>query len=92
MNTAVDKSEYPEEDLEIKWCKGCKNFRPWPAFGDKGLATKCARCRHRQRTKYAQAKRTGPHRDATNRYEHYPPEDDIMAAQGLSNLSQQQVP
>eukprot|EP00934_Nitzschia_sp_Nitz4_P008284 Nitzschia sp. Nitz4//scaffold13_size275219//108262//111350//NITZ4_000866-RA/size275219-processed-gene-0.151-mRNA-1//-1//CDS//3329535990//8274//frame0 len=39
--------------LEIKWCKGCKNFRPWAAFGDKGLATKCLRCRERQREKYA---------------------------------------
>jgi hypothetical protein len=38
---------------EIKWCKGCKNFRPWAAFGDKGLATKCLRCRERQREKYA---------------------------------------
>jgi hypothetical protein len=39
--------------LQIKWCKGCKNFRPWAAFGDKGLATKCVRCRDRQREKYA---------------------------------------
>jgi hypothetical protein len=39
--------------LEIKWCKGCKNFRPWASFGDKGLATKCVRCRERQREKYA---------------------------------------
>jgi len=43
--------------LEIKWCKGCKNFRPWAAFGDKGLATKCVRCRDRQREKYALQKR-----------------------------------
>lgn len=42
--------------LEIKWCKGCKNFRPWEAFGDKGAATKCARCRQRQRDKYATQK------------------------------------
>jgi Zn-finger nucleic acid-binding protein len=41
------------EDVEIKWCKGCKNFRPWTAFGDKGSATKCVRCRDRQREKYA---------------------------------------
>ena len=39
--------------LEIKWCKGCKNFRPWAAFGDKGLATKCICYRERQREKYA---------------------------------------
>jgi len=42
-----------ESNLEIKWCKGCKNFRPWAAFGDKGLATKCVKCRDRQREKYA---------------------------------------
>ena len=40
-------------NLEIKWCKGCKNFRPWAAFGGKGLATKCVRCRDRQKEKYA---------------------------------------
>ena len=43
-------------NLEIKWCKGCKNFRPWAAFGEKGLATKCMRCRERQREKYAAQK------------------------------------
>ncbi|GAX11129.1 hypothetical protein FisN_9Hh221 [Fistulifera solaris] len=42
--------------IEIKWCKGCKNFRPWAAFGDKGMATKCVRCRTRQKEKYAAAK------------------------------------
>lgn len=45
-----------ENGVEIKWCKGCKNFRPWAAFGDKGLATKCLRCRERQREKYATQK------------------------------------
>jgi hypothetical protein len=39
--------------MQIKWCKGCKNFRPWAAFGEKGHATKCVRCRDRQREKYA---------------------------------------
>lgn len=43
--------------VEIKWCKGCKNFKSWSAFGDKGSATKCARCRERQREKYASTKR-----------------------------------
>ena len=43
-------------NIEIKWCKGCKNFRPWAGFGDKGLATKCLRCRERQREKYAAQK------------------------------------
>ena len=44
------------DNLEIKWCKGCKNFRPWAAFGEKGMATKCVRCRTRQKEKYAAAK------------------------------------
>ncbi len=44
------------EGVEIKWCKGCKNFRQWAAFGDKGSATKCVRCRERQREKYAMQK------------------------------------
>lgn len=53
------------DGLEIKWCKGCKNFRQWAAFGEKGSATKCVRCRERQREKYAmqknakRARRTG---------------------------------
>lgn len=38
--------------LQIKWCKGCKNFRHWAAFGEKGAATKCEKCRTRQREKY----------------------------------------
>lgn len=42
--------------MVIKWCKGCKNFRTWAAFGDKGHATKCIRCRDRQREKYAAQK------------------------------------
>ena len=44
------------DGLEIKWCKGCKNFRQWAAFGKKGSATKCVRCRERQREKYAMQK------------------------------------
>lgn len=44
------------DGMEIKWCKGCKNFRHWAAFGDKGAATKCVRCRHRQKEKYAKQK------------------------------------
>lgn len=53
--TACDVTVWVVVDtaMEIKWCKGCKNFRPWAAFGDKGLATKCVRCRDRQREKYA---------------------------------------
>ena len=45
-----------EQGVEIKWCKGCKNFRRWAAFGGKGSATKCVRCRERQREKYAMQK------------------------------------
>ena len=45
--------DYPSPRTIFCRCKGCKNFRPWAAFGDKGLATKCVRCRERQREKYA---------------------------------------
>ena len=69
-----------QDGLEIKWCKGCKNFRPWAGFGEKGLATKCVRCRHRQREKYASQRRQ------LNKKE----DDDILAAQGLSNLMSSQ--
>ena len=65
-----------QDGLEIKWCKGCKNFKPWAAFGEKGLATKCVRCRHRQREKYASQKLHAQQED----------KDDILAAQGLSTL------
>merc|ERR1712157_62765 len=45
-----------DSGLQIKWCKGCKNFQNWAAFGEKGSATKCLRCRERQREKYAASK------------------------------------
>jgi hypothetical protein len=47
--------------LEIKWCKGCKNFRPWrAAFGtDKPQATKCTRCRERSKLSYEMKKSEG---------------------------------
>ena len=41
------------DGFKIKWCKGCKNFRPWAAFGDKSMGTKCLKCRTRQNRKYA---------------------------------------
>jgi len=46
------------DKVEVKWCKGCKNFRPWAAFGEKGMATKCLRCRKRQKDKYANQKKS----------------------------------
>lgn len=57
QSTGEDEEEdmYPTKPrpVEIKWCKGCKNFRSWAAFGEKGSATKCVRCRNRQKEKYA---------------------------------------
>lgn len=38
--------------IEIKWCKGCKNFRKWIDFDSKFFATKCGHCREKQREKY----------------------------------------
>ncbi|CAJ1946344.1 unnamed protein product [Cylindrotheca closterium] len=56
--TACDVTVWVMTDsgLEIKWCKGCKNYRPWAAFGEKGSATKCTKCRERQKEKYALSK------------------------------------
>ena len=34
--------------LQIKWCKGCKNFKTWASFGSKGHLTKCLQCRDQQ--------------------------------------------
>eukprot|EP00542_Grammatophora_oceanica_P020083 CAMPEP_0194028716 /NCGR_PEP_ID=MMETSP0009_2-20130614/2620_1 /TAXON_ID=210454 /ORGANISM="Grammatophora oceanica, Strain CCMP 410" /LENGTH=770 /DNA_ID=CAMNT_0038668185 /DNA_START=54 /DNA_END=2366 /DNA_ORIENTATION=- len=58
MFTSNDPYDDVDEDatMEIKWCKGCKNFRPWAAFGIKGLATKCMSCRDHQRVNYAMQK------------------------------------
>lgn len=67
--------------LEIKWCKGCKNFRPWAAFGDKGSATKCVRCRDRQREKYAAQKDELKHRKTST----VKPDDNTSQPQEESN-------
>mmetsp|Transcript_44570 Transcript_44570/g.93533 ORF Transcript_44570/g.93533 Transcript_44570/m.93533 type:complete len:377 (-) Transcript_44570:226-1356(-) len=42
--------------MNIKWCKGCKNFRKWIDFGVKGYSSKCERCRQQQATRYANQK------------------------------------
>ena len=88
--------------LEIKWCKGCKNFRPWAAFGDKGLATKCVRCRERQREKYALQKeekdkkksssslhhhRHHPHHPHHNSHHHYPNQQQVRKAASSGDMS-----
>jgi len=46
-----------ECETQIKWCKGCKNFKDWSTFGEKGGATKCTCCRDRQKQKYAASKK-----------------------------------
>ncbi|KAL3925144.1 MAG: hypothetical protein SGILL_000602 [Bacillariaceae sp.] len=89
-----------EDGLEIKWCKGCKNFRPWAAFGSKGSATKCVRCRDRQREKYAMQRdelRSRKSRRDSNgsptdsesssgNEKERKPKPDVEAAQGLHSL------
>lgn len=86
--TACDVTVWVIADshIEIKWCKGCKNFRPWAAFGDKGMATKCVRCRDRQREKYASQK----DRLRANRQKKMAAEKDdhheMAAARGLRDL------
>lgn len=96
--TACDISVwvFVESGLEIKWCKGCKNFRPWAAFGDKGLATKCVRCRDRQREKYAVQKdelrlrrmRQHRHEDEQEDFDakEVSERQEIAAAKGLRDL------
>lgn len=42
--------------LQVKWCKGCKNFCAWVAFGDKGSGCKCTACRKRMAVQYATQK------------------------------------
>jgi hypothetical protein len=86
------------DGLEIKWCKGCKNFRPWSHFGDKSLATKCLRCRDRQKEKYAMQKSCNRHRssscspDSGEEEKKLADVDDlhgtlaVVAANGLRNL------
>jgi hypothetical protein len=48
-----------EINLQIKWCKGCKNFRSWAAFGEKGHTTKCMPCRDYQAKRYQRKKYKG---------------------------------
>eukprot|EP00547_Thalassionema_nitzschioides_P004876 CAMPEP_0194199990 /NCGR_PEP_ID=MMETSP0156-20130528/790_1 /TAXON_ID=33649 /ORGANISM="Thalassionema nitzschioides, Strain L26-B" /LENGTH=657 /DNA_ID=CAMNT_0038924949 /DNA_START=139 /DNA_END=2112 /DNA_ORIENTATION=- len=59
------KSKATRRSLEIKWCKGCKNFHSWAAFGTKGLATKCTKCRNRQKEKYHAQKKEHEGRSGT---------------------------
>ena len=51
----------PLKGNQIKWCKGCKNFRPWATFGFKGGATKCAPCRESQAERYKGRKQSKQH-------------------------------
>ena len=43
----------------IRWCKGCKNFKPWKSFGDRSFLTKCVLCRNKQKDKYMKRKTEG---------------------------------
>jgi hypothetical protein len=79
-----------EDNLEIKWCKGCKNFRPWVSFGEKGMATKCVRCRTRQKEKYANQKKDNMLNNNKSEWEGMDDatelENDAMALKGLQQL------
>lgn len=79
-----------ETGTEIKWCKGCKNFRPWVAFGDKGLATKCVRCRDRQREKYALQKEESGRVGRRQLLRATTPSESILVRRGNSSTPQQQ--
>ena len=54
MATTTPTIPVDETTLELKWCKGCKNFRCWTAFCNNGMATKCDPCREKQSLKYLQ--------------------------------------
>ena len=54
MQTTTPTVPVDETTLELKWCKGCKNFRCWTAFCNNGMATKCDPCREKQSLKYLQ--------------------------------------
>ena len=43
----------------IRWCKGCKNFRPWKFFGGKFFVTKCVPCREGQKERYKEKRDSG---------------------------------
>lgn len=101
--TACDVKVWLVRDLNltIKWCKGCKNFRTWSAFGEKSRATKCAKCRDRQKEKYAAQKEAKKKREndnekdrgsdseesgETGRRESKASDDEMDAASGLCNM------
>ncbi|KAL3784122.1 hypothetical protein HJC23_005780 [Cyclotella cryptica] len=50
---------FAETGLQIKWCKGCKNFKKWLDFGAKGYSSKCQSCRSLQAQRYALTKKKG---------------------------------
>jgi len=50
---------FTETGLQIKWCKGCKNFKKWLDFGAKGYSSKCQSCRSLQAQRYALSKKKG---------------------------------
>mmetsp|Transcript_14148 Transcript_14148/g.34307 ORF Transcript_14148/g.34307 Transcript_14148/m.34307 type:complete len:320 (+) Transcript_14148:254-1213(+) len=85
--TACDVTVWVMTDsgLEIKWCKGCKNYRPWAAFGDKGSATKCTKCRERQKEKYALQKDATTKKQQQRKWETVE-EKHLEAANGLRCL------
>ena len=39
-------------------CVGCKNFKFWATFGEKGHGTKCEKCRGHYKAKYAEQRGT----------------------------------
>ena len=54
--TACEVTVWVYSGLQIKWCKGCKNFKTWASFGGKGYLATCLQCRDRQNKLYAERK------------------------------------
>ena len=52
-----------DQDVVVKFCKGCKNFSPLGCFTDKPLASKCGKCRQRGKNTYLAKKGFAPVED-----------------------------
>lgn len=74
--TACDVAVWTFQDMDIKWCKGCKNFKLWSDFGRKLKGTKCVKCRSRQHDAYAKQKGQPSHLQQTYTQDRLETEED----------------
>lgn len=55
-NCDMETWRFVESDVAIKFCHGCKNFRPYGDFGSQGQLVRCYRCREYCRGYYQNAR------------------------------------